>query len=355
MEPVVLTLTANERFFPGLYCALAGALSCLDGTRGADVRVLDGGISDTSRLTLSDLVARSGSRVRLELVPIDESVFRDAALGPGRSYMAYCRILLPRLLDVARVIYLDSDVLVFRDLSRLFDIELFPGKVLAAVPDSETLTLGDDSCRLARAMNLPADGRYFNSGVMLLDLNELRKEKFTEKSFEFFRNWRGDYRFHDQSAFNFLLHRRIQALPDHWNRASWRFDQQENNNLDCALHYTGSVPWLVGTPGPAQKLFERFAAEVGRPVNRSSLLFMKSVRQMLWRNGLAPLRALVFPLASLLCRLAGKKNEAAGYQKAARYWFDYVRNAPRRRQLHGRRSREIRRMKFDLRAVLLAL
>jgi hypothetical protein len=82
---------------------------------------------------------------------------------------------------------------------------------------------------------------------------------------------------------------------------------------------------------------------------------MKSVRQMLWRNGLAPLRALVFPLASLLCRLAGKKNEAAGYQKAARYWFDYVRNAPRRRQLHGRRSREIRRMKFDLRAVLLAL
>jgi|GEM_PF-1648776 len=355
MEPVILILAANERFFPGLYCALAGALSCLDRAREADVRVLDGGISDTSRGILLDLVARFGIRVRLELVPIDESIFRDATLGPGRSYMAYCRILLPRLLDVPRMIYLDCDVLVCRDLSELFDIELSPGKILAAVPDSETLTLGDDSCALARAMNLPADGRYFNSGVMLLDLNGLRKENFTEKSLEFFKNWRGDYRFHDQSAFNFLLHGRIQELPEHWNRASWRFDQQENNNLECVLHYTGSVPWLVGTPGPGQELFERFAAQMGRPVNRSSRSFRKSVRERLWRNGLASLRALAFPLASVLCRLAGKKNKAVGYQKAARYWFDYVRNAPRRRQLHRGRSREIRRMKFDLRAFLLAL
>ena len=48
--------------------------------------------------------------------------------------MTYCRILLPHLLDVPRVIYLDCDVLVFRDLSQLFDLELAPGKVLAAVP-----------------------------------------------------------------------------------------------------------------------------------------------------------------------------------------------------------------------------
>ena len=352
MEPVVLALASNERYFQGLYCAVASALCHLDGAREADVRVLDGGISETSRDILSDLVGRFGNRVRLEFVPTDESIFRDATLGPGRSHMAYCRVLLPCLLEVARVIYLDSDILVFRDLSELFGLELSADKPVAAVRDSETLTLGSDSRTLASVMKLPPNGAYFNSGVMLLNLNELRKENFSEKSFEFFENWRGDYRFHDQSAFNFLLHGQIHELPEHWNRASWRFDQQKNNSLDCVLHYTGSVPWLVGTPGPAQELFERFAAEAGRPVNRSSRSFRKAVRQRLWRNGLAPLRALAFPVASLLCRLAGKKNKAARYQKAGRYWFDYMHQAPGRRRVHRQRSEEISRMKFDLNASL---
>ena len=43
MEPLVIALASNERYFPGLYCALASALSHLDATREADVRVLDGG------------------------------------------------------------------------------------------------------------------------------------------------------------------------------------------------------------------------------------------------------------------------------------------------------------------------
>ena len=92
--------------------------------------------------------------------------------------MTYCRILLPQLLEVPRLIYSDCDSLVFRDLSGLFDLELSPGKILAAVPDSETLSLSQDSLAVAKAMNLPAEGAYFNCGVMLMNLDELRKQRF---------------------------------------------------------------------------------------------------------------------------------------------------------------------------------
>ena len=241
MEPVVIGLASNECYFPGLYCAVASALTHLDSTREVDLKILDGGISKHSKNTLCRLVERHGKVVRLQFVAVDDSLFRDATLGPGRSHMAYCRTLLPRLQDVSRLIYLDCDLLVFRDLSELFDLELSPGKILAAVPDSETLRLGDDSCTLANAMNLPAAKRYFNSGVMLLNLDQLRKQNFTEKSLEFLKNWSGHYRFHDQSAINFLLHGQIDELPEHWNRASWRFDEQDDNDLDCVLHYTRSA------------------------------------------------------------------------------------------------------------------
>src|SRR5438034_7921255 len=313
MEPVALALASNEHYFPGLYCAVTSALCHLDPAREADVRVIDGGISDKSRGILSDLVGRFGRKCRLAFVAVDQTIFRGATLGPGQSHMTYCRILLPHLLDVPRVIYLDCDVLVFRDLAQLFDLELAPGKVLAAPRDSETLSLADDSPTIADAINLPREGAYFNCGVMLMNLDALRRQNFLQRSIEFLNSWSGKYRFWDQSAINFLLHGQIDELPEYWNRASWRFDAQQNNDLDCVLHYTTSAPWLGGTRGPAQVLFERFAAEAGLPVNRQIADFKKSRRQQLFRNALAPFRALGFPLVSLFYKIAGEKKKCAAY------------------------------------------
>jgi lipopolysaccharide biosynthesis glycosyltransferase len=348
MERVILALASNESYFPGLYCAVASALSHLDATREVDLKVLDGGISQTSRDTFSKLIDRVRGVVRLEFVTVDPSAFAKATLGPGRSHLTYCRTLLPQLLDVPRLIYLDCDVLVFRDLSELFDLELSVGKILAAVHDSETLTLSDDSRSLVGAMSLPANGRYFNAGVLLLNLDELRKQNFTEQSIEFFKSWRGQYRFHDQSAINFLLHGQIDELPEYWNRASWRFDAQQTNDLECVLHYTTSAPWLGGTRGPAQVLFERFAVDAGLPVNRQAAHFKKKRRQELFCNALAPFRALAFPLVSVFYKIAGQNEKCVAYQKSARYWLYYIFNAPRRRRLHRQRNQEISRMKFNL-------
>jgi lipopolysaccharide biosynthesis glycosyltransferase len=347
MNPVVIALASNERYFPGLYCAVASALGHMATGRRVDVRVLDGGISQSSRNILSRLAERFAQLVRLEFVPVDDSVFRGAMLGPCKSHMCYCRILLPRLLNVPRLIYLDCDVLVFRDLSELFDHPLSSGKILAAVRDSETLSLGEDSRIAADAMKLPAQGAYFNSGVLLMNLDEIRKQNFLERSLEFLQTWSGRHRFADQFAINFLLYGRIDALPEDWNRASWQFDEQKDNDLECVLHYTRSAPWLRETPGPAQALFEQFASHVGLAVNRRTTEFKHSQHQWFWRNALAPLRAAAFFVKSILYKIAGHRKKAADYQSAARYWFNYLRNAPSRRRLYRRRIAKIQNMKFD--------
>jgi lipopolysaccharide biosynthesis glycosyltransferase len=345
MEPIVLALASNERYFPGLYCAVASALSYLDSARKLDLRVLDGGISQTSRDSLSKLINRLGGAVRLQFVPVNPSTFGKATLGPGESHMTYCRILLPHLLDVPRLIYLDCDVLVFRDLAPLFDLELSPGKVLAAARDSETLSLADDSPMLADETNLPREGAYFNCGVMLMNLDELRKQEFFDRAVEFL-NKKSSYRFWDQSAINFLLYGQIDELPEYWNRASWSFDAQHNNNLHCVLHYTTSAPWLRGKRGPAQVLFERFAIDAGLPVNRQAPHFKRHRRQELFRNALAPFRALAFPVVSVFFKIAGQNEKSAAYQKSAWYWLYYILNAPRRHRRHRQRNQEIHRMKF---------
>jgi lipopolysaccharide biosynthesis glycosyltransferase len=354
LEPVALALTSDEAYFPGLYCAIASVLRSVDPAREVDVKVLDGGLSKSSRDALAKLIERTGKPARLDFVKADPSIFNKATVGPGRSHMAYCRILLPQLLDVPRLIYLDSDVLAFRDLSELFDLRLLPGKLIAAVPDSETLSLEQDSPVVAAAMKLPAEGCYFNSGVTLMDLDALRKHDFFRLAVEFLNSWARHYRFWDQSAINFLLHGQIDTLPEYWNRASWRFDAQQNNDLNCVLHYTTRAPWRVHARTPSQVLFETFAQQVGLPINRQSPDFKKSIRRNFWRNALAPLRALAFPIWSFLYRIAGKKEKSAAYNKVARYWLDYIRNTPTRWQLHRRRTQEIIKMKFDVRTSSLA-
>jgi len=347
-QPVILALTSDETYFPGLYCAVGSALSTVDPAREIDVKVLDGGLSQLSRDTLARLVERTGRRAHLDFVNADPSIFDKATLGPGDSHLPYRRILLPHLLGVSRLIYLDCDVLVFRDLSQLFDFELSTGKFVAAVPDAETSSLADDSSALAQAMQLPAESAYFNSGVMLMNLEELRNHDFFQRALEFLSARKLDYRFHDQSALNFLLHKHIEELPEYWNRPSWRFDAQPNNELDCVLHYTRRAPWLGGARTPAQVLFETFAAEAALPLNPRFPGFQRSVRRNFWRNVLAPFRALAFPIASFVYGLAGKKEKSAAYKKVARYWWDYVRNKPSRRRLYRRRTQEIIKMKFYL-------
>ena len=92
MEPVVIALASNERYFPGLYCAVASALRYLDRTREVNLNVLDGGISQTSRDTFSKLIDRVRGVVRPEFVLIDESIFRAAA-SETSSYRRFGRAL----------------------------------------------------------------------------------------------------------------------------------------------------------------------------------------------------------------------------------------------------------------------
>jgi hypothetical protein len=162
----------------------------------------------------------------------------------------------------------------------------------------------------------------------------------------FLSEWKGKYRFHDQSALNFCCARRIATLPGHWNRPSWVFDTQADNNLECLLHFTNFVPWRGGRPGPAQAVFEKFAAEAGLPVNRWSRDFRKTRLKWLLRNAVSPARALGFPAAAALCRLAGEEKKASEYLKAGHYWQKHILGSVSRVKRHRERGRLIEATRF---------
>ena len=140
----------------------------------------------------------------------------DAAFTVAAMY----RFFIPQLLasDIEKAIYLDSDIVVNLDVKELWQIEL-GDKPLGAIAESVT----DSFCyKINSAANpLIVNGGvryedYFNSGVLLMNLNLLRDEAETLlRGINFVADNQLGYM--DQDALNYLFAKTYLKLPAKFN------------------------------------------------------------------------------------------------------------------------------------------
>ncbi len=127
-----------------------------------------------------------------------------------------------------KAIYLDGDILVKKDLSDLWNVDVDKYYV-AAVYDTGRLYSKNEKFALYP--------QYFNSGVMLLNLNLLRKNNIPEKLYEAKKNSL-DMSLMDQNIFNQVLKEKIKNIDIVFNylvinlhRAVDKYAFQDINNL----------------------------------------------------------------------------------------------------------------------------
>ncbi|GAB4851179.1 Probable galacturonosyltransferase-like 4 [Ancistrocladus abbreviatus] len=176
----------------------------------------------------------------------------DQPLNYARMYLAD---ILP--LDVRRVIYLDSDVIVVDDVSKLWEVDL-GGKVVAA-PEychANFTNYFTDAFWFDPSLAKTFKGRmpcYFNTGVMVLDVDEWKQEGFTQKVEEWMVVQKQKRIYHLGSLPPFLLAfaGNIKAVDHRWNQHGLGGDNFEGKcrNLHpgpiSLLHWSGKgKPWL---------------------------------------------------------------------------------------------------------------
>jgi lipopolysaccharide biosynthesis glycosyltransferase len=137
------------------------------------------------------------------------------------SSAAHYRLLLPELLPAAveRVLYLDCDLICTGRLAPLWRTDL-RGELLGAVrdPGAPTISaaLGLPGFRTgARRLKFWSD--YFNSGVLLMDLQRCRTENLTATMLTYVQDSATRLRFVDQDALNFAVDDRWLRLERRWN------------------------------------------------------------------------------------------------------------------------------------------
>jgi len=156
----------------------------------------------------------------------------------------WCRLLLPSLLPerVKRVLYLDCDVLILGDLSELARIDL-QDKAAALVPDYAS----KDYWRgYLATVGLPVETTYYNTGVMMMNLEFFRRHGLADTALEFALHNPERLTFLDQCALNFVLKDNIFELDGKYNFAPYSGLMEDVEPR--IVHFMSVKPWQQKPP-----------------------------------------------------------------------------------------------------------
>ena len=136
------------------------------------------------------------------------------------SKQAYYRFSLGELLpNLNKIIYLDTDIIVYKDLSQFYNIN-FNGKMILGQP-----TYGNKK-RQRKGFH------RINTGVLLLNLAEMRKNEFEKIVIKIIKKGK-KYRYHDQTLLNDNFKEVLGIFPPEYHTRPWSNYKEMNifNNI----------------------------------------------------------------------------------------------------------------------------
>lgn len=219
------------------------------------------------------------------------------------------RLLLPDLLpDCERVLYLDSDLLALQSLVPLFQADIH-SNLLAAAPSP----VAGSEQRLRELGCDPAHG-YFNSGVLLMNLDRMRAEDFTDRALALAAEKAVGFVYPDQDLLNLMAQNRWLKLHPRWNAIShfWLYPELTascNTPDECLaarlspaiVHFEGPnsiKPWHYRSVHPLRDLYRQARAQTPWPLRQLEGGSLKDVMlrrlPLGWQYWLAMNRAKIF-------------------------------------------------------------
>ena len=253
-----LATSADQKFLPFTYVMV---FSLLEQHPQEQVRVflLHGGLTEEDLTPLHELCAsRKGAFVPLL---VDHSEFANLGTTPeAKSWppSAYYRLRLLDLLpeDVDRLLYLDGDIIVNKNLTDLYHTGLGEN-LIAACTDMVSFEEKRKSGRVKawpRMLGkLLEEDRYFNSGMILMDVERLRKKYSFETYRELMEANDKEIRYPDQDLLN-LVHQDETLILDAWKYNCMPYNVFRIADKSCEelkesayiLHFAGPKPWDDG-------------------------------------------------------------------------------------------------------------
>lgn len=243
------------------------------------VYVIDDGINKANKEKLNELGIRYSRNI---IYLTGDILLEDVELVKTFAYTqfrknthSYFKMFIDRLLPDLdeRIIYIDCDTVVEGDISGLVSMDM-KDKAIGMVQDSLVSSV-------KTSVGIDDGERYYNSGVILIDLKRWKELKCSDRIFKHIRDVR-TYGTVDQDVLNVELHNEIITLPVRYNLQPVHMDYSyklysrvykhkepyysseevrealEDPGIIHFLRYIGESPWHDGNVHPATPYFDKY-------------------------------------------------------------------------------------------------
>ena len=205
----------DENYAPYLAIALRSLKDNASENYSYGIHVLHTGISDRTARRIERM---SDGNFSIKFVDVSEKL-NDLADGlhlrDYYTFTTYYRIFISELFpEYDKALYLDSDIILNGDISELFAYDL-GDNLVGAVTDETVQGVEPFRRYVKKALGIEPE-RYFNAGVLLMNLKKFREEDF----FGRFNHLLKKYKFkvaQDQDYLNVLCKNRVLYLGGEWN------------------------------------------------------------------------------------------------------------------------------------------
>ena len=286
--PISIVSAADDNYAMPLAVTIRSAIDHLQPGQPLHVHILNGGLSAESQQRLEQSWQAPHVSVQFLQPPVEQ--IADLKTENHLNLVTYLRLFMPQLLppELDRVLFLDADLLIQKDLSELWQTELGDAPI-AAINDYFTPYLNTREAigrpslcdkypakclpvANYRELGLKGTAGYFNAGVMLVNLREWRRRDVLRQATDLVRQHHEHVLYCDQYALNVLFSEQWLPLDPRWNQNSnlWAWAEARQGAFDPKLfwqlrndpwivHFTWvTKPWHVGCQHPFTRKFFRY-------------------------------------------------------------------------------------------------
>lgn len=205
-----------------------------------DFYIIDDGISKKNKNKIEKSVSTDALTViwfeKKSIIPEGVSIPVDKSAFPLTTYL---RLFAPYALssDVEKLIYLDVDTIVMKDISLLWNTDL-EGCTIGAVLDvGKTVDCAWGGIPNYKELGLLASTKYFNAGIMLIDVTKWREEDISNRVLDTLRSYAEHVVLVDQYGLNVVFANKWKELNPKWNWFATFYEQDP-----YIIHYLDIKP-----------------------------------------------------------------------------------------------------------------
>ena len=243
-SPMNIVFASDEKFSVQLATTITSILLNADKNDMFRFYVLDGGLSSQVKEKINRL--KKIKDFEINYVVMNLADFKNCPICWHFSKATYFRFKIPEIIKEKKALYMDCDVLVKKSLKSLYSEDLTG--FYAAVCDE--FAYFDVKKQLKICVE-----RYFNAGVMLLNIEKMRQDNIQNQAFEFVNKSRDKIVYVDQDVLNVLLEHKLRFINSIYNfqfnmylsNVSKLHEQMKNDIV--ILHFASDKkPWKFQVP-----------------------------------------------------------------------------------------------------------